>query len=96
MDSPYINYWILSNTAKVGHKILHWIENMLVAFVSLRVFTLRLRDNQHRPSEKKLRYIINQAPHLEFFIIQYGRNTFHYKRVNENWIVCDEAEYPVP
>jgi hypothetical protein len=73
---------------------------MLVAFVSLRVFTLRLGGNQLRPSEKYLQYITKAcgpAPHLEFFTIR-GRNgyTFRCKRVNENWVVCDEAEYPAP
>ena len=69
---------------------------MLVAFVSLRVLTLRLKGDQLHLSEKYLRYITkasHQAPHLEFFTIHYGNDyTFHCKRVNENWVVCDEAE----
>jgi hypothetical protein len=74
---------------------------MLVAFVSLRVFTLRLkRDHQLQSSEKYLRYITkasHQAPHLESFTIHHGNNhTFRCKRVNANWVVCDEAEYPAP
>jgi len=76
---------------------------MLVAFVSLRVFTLEHRDDQpHRPnlSEKYLRYITkasHQAPHLEYFTIHsfyHGNDyTFCCKRVNSNWVVCEEAEY---
>ena len=78
---------------------------MLVAFVSLRVFTLRLVDNQLQSSEKYLRYITkvyitkvtHQAPHLESFTIHHGRNhAFRCKRVNANWVVCDEAVYPAP
>jgi hypothetical protein len=73
---------------------------MLVAFVSLRVFTLRLWVNRLHPSEKYLRYITkasNQAPHLEFFTIHHHDDyDFRFKRVNENWVVCDEAEYPAP
>jgi hypothetical protein len=72
---------------------------MLVAFVSLRVFALRLRG-RHHPSEEYLRYITkvsNQAPHLEFFTIRrVYYKTFRCKRVNENWVVCDEAEYSAP
>jgi len=71
---------------------------MLVGFVSLRDFTLLFRSNQLRPSEKYLRYITkesNQAPHLEFFTIcPRDDYTFCCKRVNENWVVCDEAQYP--
>ena len=73
---------------------------MLVAFVSLRVFTLRLEGGQLHLSEKYLQYITkasNQAPHLEFFTIHHGDDhTLHCKRDNENWdwVVCDEAEYP--
>ena len=91
---------------------------MLVAFVSLRVFTLGHRDDQPHVSnlsEIYLRYITkatNQAPHLEFFTIQsyyYDDDdavsddqavgddyTFCCKRVNANWVVCEEAEYPTP
>ena len=76
---------------------------MLVAFVSLRVFTLQLWGNQRHLSEKYLRYITkasHQAPHLEFFTIYYyyydGDNIFRCKRVNANWVVCDEDEYPSP
>jgi hypothetical protein len=73
---------------------------MLVAFVSLRVFTLRLEGDQRHLYEKYLRYITkasHRAPHLEFFTIRYSDNyAFRCKRVNANWVVCDEAEYPVP
>jgi hypothetical protein len=73
---------------------------MFVAFVSLRVFALKHRGNQRRVSEKYLRYITkasHQAPHLEFFTIHYGNfYTFDCKRVNENWVVCDEDEYSAP
>ena len=72
---------------------------MLVASVSLRVFTLRLRgDRDH--FEKYFRYITktsDQPPHLESFTIHNDDDyTFRFKRVNENWVVCDEAEYPAP
>jgi hypothetical protein len=73
---------------------------MLAAFVSLRFFTLQLYGIKPHHSEKYLRYITkasNQAPHLEFFTIRYRDDyTFRFKRVNENWVVCDEAEYPAP
>ena len=80
---------------------------MLVVFVSLRVFTLQLWGDQLQSSKKYLRYITkssNQAPHLEFFAIHYydddhtvsDDNIFRCKRVNTNWVVCDETEYPVP
>ena len=72
---------------------------MLVAFVSLRIFTLRLRGYPH-PCEEYLRYITkasNQAPHLESFTIHHGYDhTVHCKRTNENWVVCDAAGYPPP
>ena len=72
---------------------------MLAAFVSLRVFTLRLGGRKFHPSEIYLRYITKasrQAPHLESFTIHLGDHyTFRYKRVNENWVVCDEAKYPI-
>ena len=73
---------------------------MLAAYVSLRVFTLKLYYHQLHPSEKYLQYITkasDQAPHLESFTIQDEVDyTFRCKRVNENWVVCDEAEYPAP
>jgi hypothetical protein len=74
---------------------------MLAAFVSLRVVTIDLTGGgQPHPSEKYLRYITkasNRAPPLKFFTIQDGDDdTFRYKRVNANWVVCDEAEYPAP
>jgi 23S rRNA C2498 (ribose-2'-O)-methylase RlmM len=74
---------------------------MLVAFVSLRVFTLQLWGNQRHLSEKYLRYITkasHQAPHLEFFTIRYyyyeDGHIFRCKRVDASWVVCDEVEYP--
>ena len=75
---------------------------MLAAFVSLRVFTLQLWGNRPHPSETYLQYITNasnQAPHLELFtiiLLDGDRYTFRCKRVNENWVVYDEAEYPMP
>jgi hypothetical protein len=73
---------------------------MLVAFVSLRVFTLDLLSDQPHPSEKYLRYITKasyQAPQLDFFTIQDSPEfTFRFKRVDANWVVCDEDEYPSP
>jgi hypothetical protein len=72
---------------------------MLVAFVSLRVFTLDLLGDHH-PSEKYLRYVTKvsrQAPHLESFTIHHSDDhTRCYKRVNENWIVYDGAKYLAP
>jgi hypothetical protein len=72
---------------------------MLVAFVSLRVFTLQL-EGYHLRNEDYPRYItkvFDRAPHLDFFTIQDGDDhTFRCKRVNENYVVCDEAEYPSP
>jgi hypothetical protein len=69
---------------------------MLVAFVSLRVFTLQLYNNQLLSSEEYLRYITkvsNQAPHLESFTIHQGYyHIVRFKWVNGNWTVCDEAE----
>jgi len=73
---------------------------MLVAFVSLRYFTLGLTGDQLHLSEKYLQYITkasHQAPHLEFFTIQYVDDyTFRCKRVNANWVVYNEGEYPAP
>jgi hypothetical protein len=72
---------------------------MLAAFVSLRVFTLSILDNQLHPTEYYLQYITkasDQAPHLEFFTIQDVDDcTFCCKRVNENWVVYDD-ESPAP
>jgi hypothetical protein len=75
---------------------------MLVAFVSLRVFTLQLRAYSY-PSEEYLRYITkasHQAPHLESFTIHSIYSNYDYifrcKRVNANWVVCDEDECPTP
>jgi hypothetical protein len=66
---------------------------MFTAFVSLRVFTLQLKVDHH-PSEKYLRYITNasrQSPHVESVTIYHGsNNAFRCKRVNANWVVCDE------
>jgi hypothetical protein len=71
---------------------------MLVAFVSLRVFRLRLRGYQVDLPRKYRRYITKasrKAPHLESFAIQYVLDpAFHCKRVNAKWVVCDDAEYP--
>ena len=72
---------------------------MLAAFVSLRVFTLELTGSRSHRSEKYLRYITkvsHHAPHLDSFNINRGGNSFRFKRVNANWAVCDEAEYPAP
>jgi hypothetical protein len=73
---------------------------MLAAFVSLRVFKLLLKRAQFLSFENYLRYITkasHQAPHLESFTIHHGHNhTFRCKRVNANWVVCEEAEYPAP
>jgi len=91
------NYSILSNMAQFGLDIDDWIENMLAAFASLRVFTIELTGNQPYPSEIYLRYITTascQAPHLEYFTIHHGNfHTVRCKRVNANWVVC---EYPAP
>jgi hypothetical protein len=80
---------------------------MLVAFVSLRDFTLQLKDDHH-PSEKYIPYITkasSHAPHLESITIYHGHNhaphlktvdgrnrAFRFKRVDANWVVCDEDE----
>jgi hypothetical protein len=69
---------------------------MLVAFVSLRVFTLQFGGPRPHHSEKYLRYVTKvsrQAPHLESFTICHiGVHTFRCMRVNENWVDCDEDE----
>ena len=94
VDFPYIKYWILSNMAQFGFGNDDWIENMLAAFVSLRVFTLDLLGDHHHLSEKYLRYITKasrQAPHVESVTISHRSNhAFRCKRVNSNWVVCDE------
>jgi hypothetical protein len=60
---------------------------------TLRDFTLKLTGD-HYPSEKYLRYItkaFHRAPHLESVTIYLGLNhAFSCKRVNANWVVCDE------
>ena len=69
---------------------------MLAAFVSLRVFTFELHCHQHH-AEEYLQYITratHQAPHLQFFTIDRFGPAFRCKRVNANWVVCDDAEYP--
>ena len=78
--------------------IYDWIEAVIVAFVSLRDFTLDPLGDLIHPSEKYLQYITKasrQAPHLESFTIDHGP-AFRFKQVNENWVVCDEDEYPAP
>jgi hypothetical protein len=75
---------------------------MLVAFASLRVFTLELRDNQLHGSfgfESYRRYITKvsrQAPHLESLTIDCiyydTRYTFRCEQVNANWVVCEEPD----
>ena len=85
--------------AQFGLEIDDWIENMLVSFVSLRVFTLELWGEELYRIEKYIRYITktsNQAPHLESFTIKHGAYTIRCKRVNKNWVVCDKAKYPAP
>jgi hypothetical protein len=69
---------------------------MLVAFVSLRVFTLELNGDLLRPPENHLRYVTkvsHQAPYLESFTIlstNFGcDHTFRCKRVDANWVICD-------
>jgi hypothetical protein len=68
---------------------------MFAAFVSLRDFTLDLLGDHH-PSEKYLRYITKasrQAPRVESVTIFHGHDhVFLCKRVNANWVVCDEDE----
>jgi hypothetical protein len=65
---------------------------MLVAFVSLRDFTLQLTSD-YRPSEQYITKVSRQAPHLEYFTIRHGiDHAFRCKRVNKNWVVCDEDE----
>jgi hypothetical protein len=72
---------------------------MLAAFVSLRVFTIELRGYRH-PSVRYITKASHQAPHLESFTIHsisFGNNyTFRCKRVNGNWVVCDETKCPAP
>ena len=64
---------------------------MLVAFVSLRDFTLHFWDRQ-QISEKYFQFVTKvsrQALHLEFFTIRRRYNRpFRRKRVNANWVVC--------
>ena len=62
---------------------------MLAAFVSLRVFTLRIWGNR-RDSEEYIGYITkasHRAPHLESFTIDHSGYIFRCKRVDENWVV---------
>jgi hypothetical protein len=69
---------------------------MLAAFVSLRVFTFELNCHQHH-AEEYLQYITRAshlAPHLQFFTIDRYGHALRFKRVNANWVVCYEAEYP--
>ena len=67
---------------------------MFAAFVSLRDFTLDPLGDLIHPSEKYLRYITKasrHAPHVESVTIYHGsNNAFRCKRVNANWVVCDE------
>jgi hypothetical protein len=68
---------------------------MLVAFVSLRFFKVKLDGFRPNLPERYIRYITKttrQAPHLEYFTIHCVKShPCCCKRVNENWVVCDEA-----
>jgi hypothetical protein len=77
-------------------EIDHWIEDILVALVSLRIFILHFISLGLHPAETYIRYITklsDRAPHLEYFTADggFGRK-IHCKRVNRKWVECDVTQ----
>jgi hypothetical protein len=83
----------------IGLEIDHWIEDILTALVSLRIFILHfLGFGFHTAAaETNIRYITrlsDHAPHLEYFTVNVCGRKVHCKRVNRKWVECDEAAFP--
>ena len=73
-----------------------WVENLLAALVSLRVFMAEFHFDGDRPAVGYLRYVeklSDRAPQLEY-IGAYRRNKSYYgKRVGGEWDICDKASF---
>jgi hypothetical protein len=71
-----------------------WVENLLAALVSLRVFTLGFNFDGNRPAIGYLQYIMkisDRAPQLEYVAVHHHGNSYYMKRVGGEWDLCDKA-----
>ena len=77
-------------------KWTEWIENLLAALVSLRVFKTDYHSIERRPEKGYALFftqVFNRAPNLEYITVSDGE--FHGgKRIRGGWVVCEEAELP--
>jgi hypothetical protein len=74
-----------------------WLETLLAALVSLRVFQVQ-SYGASRPAEMYLPFVIDvshRAHHLEYFAYHDNYQTIGgnhcWKRVCGEWVICDEA-----
>jgi hypothetical protein len=71
-----------------------WVENLLAALVSLRVFTLGFNFGGGRPPIAYLPYITkisDRAPQLEYIGVYHRNKSYYGKRVGGEWVLCDKA-----
>jgi hypothetical protein len=73
-----------------------WVENLLAALVSLRVFTLGFNFGGGRPPIAYLPYITkisDRALQLEYVAVLYHGTSYYMKRVGGEWNFCDKASF---
>jgi hypothetical protein len=63
---------------------------MIAALVSLRVFVFKYVYNDTSIIMK----VIDRAPHLEYLARIDDGEDWHRKRVDGEWVICDEGEFP--
>ena len=73
-----------------------WLESLLIALVSLRIFTI-VNVGSSRDAEVYFNFIVkisDGVPHLEYFTLLDHYQFRYWKRVGKEWVICDEAESP--
>jgi hypothetical protein len=73
-----------------------WVENLLAALVSLRVFTTELPFYGNRPAMGYLQYITkisDRAPQLECVVVYHRNKSYYGKRFDGEWDLWDNASF---
>jgi len=71
-----------------------YVENLLVTFLSLRVFEIQIEGEYWIQSRLSfIREVTDRAPHIEYFALLDVFDPY-WKRVNGEWVICDKMEFP--
>ena len=67
---------------------------MIAALVSLRVFAFGYYRDDWEDAFSLIMEASDRAPHLEYLARICDLEDTHWKRIDGEWVICDEEEFP--